>query len=535
VENRPDAVILIFASMSASIPVTIALALATLPSLQDAATVPLVAKPPIVAPTLPAPAPIASPAAKVRSDDERREARERELRERFLPTVATPEEYRQLAKELGLTPHDCEALDEQLAFAAIQRAELEKKVGRVIAALLPASYRYDPRSNVFDPRYTPELMALYAHGDSMAAAVATIEEPILKVFRNGSEMDRRAPLEEFLLARATLRTPAATRIPGAAIDLRELVHAIVPKIESQTPLATANRRYANELFAALEQRFRTLRAIQSERAALMVQLGPEWHLTKAAEEISEIERALDLLDVREAESEFLLRDLNARWVELLRKNFPQELGLRLPRLWIERTHPEIDEEERILRKLVDTFTSSPLVTPADSTAMMEVLLVTIERLAPLTRAAANSADKALALAMANDPTLVEQRLTHQATTLAVQAKRRAVVRESVRMIDRILASEAVDLRPQLEQTLQTLAALDRADAFTRDGLLNAAAAAGLADPESLEVRAPDAATPEDELQSETNGVDGSSPGDSTRTPSNADRGRSRGSRKRPIP
>ena len=267
----------------------------------------------------------------------------------------------------------------------------------------------------------------------------------------------------------------------------------------------------------------------------MVQLGPEWHLTKAAEEISEIERALDLLDVREAESEFSLRDLNARWVELLRKNFPQELGLRLPRLWIERTHPEIDEEERILRKLVDTFTSSPLVTPADSTAMMEVLLATIERLAPLTRAAANSADKALALAMASDPTLVEQRLTHQAATLAVQAKRRAVARESVRMIDRILASEAVDLRPQLEQTLQTLAALDRADAFTRDGLLNAAAAAGLADPESLEVRAPDAATPEDELQSETNGIDGSSPGDSTRTPSNADRGRSRGSRKRPIP
>ncbi|RLS61725.1 MAG: hypothetical protein DWH96_10690 [Planctomycetota bacterium] len=129
-KNRSDAVILIFASMSASIPVTIALAFATLPSLQDAATAPLVTKPPIVAPTLATPAPIASPAAKVRSDDERREARERELRERFLPTVATPEEYRQLAKELGLTPHDCEVLDEQLAFAAIQRAELETRVRR---------------------------------------------------------------------------------------------------------------------------------------------------------------------------------------------------------------------------------------------------------------------------------------------------------------------------------------------------------------------------------------------------------------------
>lgn len=520
--------------MSASIPVTFALALAAPFALQDAAppVAPVVTPPAVVVPSATS---TAKPIIKERNDDARRETRERELREQFLPTATAAEEYRALAIALGLSEHDCGILDEQIAFATLLRAELEKKLGRSIGALLPASYQYDARSNAFDPRYTPELVMLHKQRDALLTAITALEEPILKVLRSGSEPDRRAPLEDFLLARATMRTPTATRIPGASIDLRELIAAIVPKIEPATPLFAMTRRYSVELATALDTRLLALRVIQAERAALLVSLGPEWQLTKSVEETAALEKELDLLDVREAESEFTLRDLNARWVELLRKSFAQELGLRLPRLWIERTHPEIDEEERMLRKLVDVFTSSPLVSPKDASAMTDVLLSAIERLAPLTRAAANSADKALALAMASDPLLVEQRLHFQADTLAVQSKRRAVVREKVRTLDRILSSEALELRPRLEETMQALAALDRADVFTHDGLLNAAAAAGIADPDTLQSQAPDATTPSDATKPDASSGSDVDSSRNTDAPPLIDRGRSRGSRKRPIP
>ncbi len=519
--------------MIVATPVVVAIVLSALPALQDATR----STPPssAAAPEAKAVAPASTPIIKPRDDDAKRENRERELREQFLPAATPIEEYHRLAKALGLSEQDRAVLDEQIEFANTQRAEVEKKLGRSIATLLPAAFRYDARSNSFDPRYTPELVALHQQRDALLATLSGIEEPILKVLRNGSEPARRIPLEEFLLSRATARTPPATRIPGAAIDLRELISAIVPKLDPQSPLGVMTRKYAIELNTALDARCTALRAIQAERATLLVELGPEWKLTKSRDEASLIESELDLLDIKEAESEFSLRDLNARWVELLRKSFAQELGLRLPRLWIERTHPEIDEEERMLRKLVDVFTGSPLVTPQDASAMTEVLLSTIERLAPLTRAAANSSDRALALAMANDPALVEQRLRHQANTLAVQAKRRAVVRESVRTLDRILASEAISLRPQLEDAMQALTSLDRADAFTHDGLLNAAAAAGLADPEVLQVRAPEIPGNSDGAKDDAaigEGTESASPSDS---PPVVDRGRSRGSRKRPTP
>ncbi len=531
--NTSWAVILIHAAMTPLIPVAIAVVLGALAASQEVA-------PPVPVATAPAvtakPAPAAStPIIKDKDGDAKRENRERELREQFLPSATSSEEYRKLAAALGLSEHDLTILEEQIAFATLQRDDLEKKLGRTIASVLPAAFRYDPRSNTFDPRYTPELIALHQHRDAILQALQGIEEPILKVLRNGSEIDRRIPLEDFLLARATARTPAASRIPGAAIDLRELIAAIVPPSDAQSPLGVMTRRYALELNAALDTRFIALRAIQAERATLLVGLGPEWHLTKSREEAAQIESELDLLNIREAESEFTLRDLNARWVELLRKSFAAELGLRLPRLWIERTHPEIDEEERMLRKLVDVFTAAGVVTPKDAAAMTDVLLATIERLAPLTRAAANASDKALALAMANDPALVEQRLRHQANTLAVQSKRRAVVRESVRTLDRILPSAALELRPLLEDTMQALAALDRADAFTHDGLLNAAAAAGLADPETLPVPLPESPREGEGTTSDPNVEPEGEATPSNNAPPVTDRGRPRGSRKRPIP
>jgi hypothetical protein len=394
-----------------------------------------------------------------------RRDKETELRRRFVPDAYTVAELDALSERLGMSEASRGAFVEVRAHYARLSESARDRSARSALQLLPAAFRYNPHETEFEPIHTPELLELYKRRDAVGEAIGLAETYLTEQLVNLADPAKRGALRLVRTARAETLHACPARLPGARVNLLDLL----PK----TGLAEAELlllepivdRYADDYVRALEARHRDVSGIETRRAESLVALGPEWRAGRTLAEARGVERELASHDTAEVRSELPLRDLNAATLERIRKVLPPSQARRVLVAWQSIVHPELFEEDRMARIVMERFIGTPGVSSEGQSLAIDRFLQLEDQLWPLGQQVVELADSVVVAERLPPTDAAQVRIALEQQIHKIQIKRRKAVRDAVRELQGSVPAEASDFATTLQDTLATLDAQDRASSF----------------------------------------------------------------------
>lgn len=424
-------------------------------------------------PPLPAaePAPVA-PTPSVPSPDPEKARAEKELalRRRFLPEPLSATELAALSETLGMSEASRSAFVDVCARYAAMSELARGDAGRQLLRTLPASFRYNPHETEFEPVHTPVLLTMYSVHEEVGKRVRDAEELLARELRNLADSGRQIELRLALTGRAEQVYGHPARLPGARVNLLDLLPKAGLSREDLGRLTVALDRYAGEYVSLLKERDGDLRSVEVRRAQAHVGLGPEWRAGRTIAEGRKVERELAALDMAEVRSDIPLRDLNSATLDRIRKSLSPAQSRRVAVAWQSIVHPELFEEDRLSRIVMERFLGTDNVPAEARSAAIDRFLQLEDQLWPLGQQVVELADNVVVAERLPPTDAAEVRIALDAQVQKIQMRRRNVVRESVRELLRQAPAEGAELRHTLEDTLLTLEAQDRASQFIIDQL-----------------------------------------------------------------
>jgi hypothetical protein len=419
-------------------------------------------------------------------------------------------------------------------------ARLADDPGRRIAQLLPAAYLFDGARGGFEPRPTPELVEALALRERAMRTAADAEKALFRAIALATPMERRHLLAFERLAELDRHLARSGLLESTSISMRDLIARARLSEPSQAAIAPTLLSYADALAVLLMERARVLRDGDASRAAIETEAGPLWRYG-AAERVDATEDRLASVDDAEFASEITIRDTNLALIRRLRLTLPRADGRRVVEEWQRATHPELFDDERILSKLVESVVALPELAPETDTAVLDTLDGVYIRLEPLSEAASRVADRILPRLVERSTDAAIDELAARLELLDIQHRRRELVRDAIARIRALAGSAQPETLARFTDLAATVAALDRADHFERNGLVALAAEVAARDDDEMPANAAghdDAASPKAAPSAApTTAPQGAAPGGATGsatgtgTTGGSNRGRgSRGSR-----
>jgi hypothetical protein len=408
----------------------------------------------------------ADPSAIESVDPERvRKEKELELRRRFLPEALSAEELDELAKRLGFAGE----AKEMFLVASGRYIEASSKAreerGRELLRLLPAAFRFSSSEASFQPVHTPELISTLRLGEAIGDDVIAAEEAFARELGQLADAAHRSAWRRIRAARAETLFAAPVRLPGARVNLLELLPKAGLAEGELASLDLVLDRYADRYVDMLRSRHRALRSNDLERSEALVALGPEWRAGRTIPEALDVERELAEFDVLEVRSDSGLRDLNGETIERIRKTLPPPAARRVLAAWQAIVHPEIFEEERLFRGLMEEFLAIPSIEPEARNAAIDRLVALEDQLWPVGQQAIELADSMVVADRLPPTDAAQVRIALEGQMHKLLTKRRKLVRDAIGLLTPAIPIELTAAQERLKDTLATLAAQDRASAF----------------------------------------------------------------------
>ena len=340
---------------------------------------------------------------------------------------------------------------------------------RQLLRLLPAAYSWDAGSETFEPRSTPELIALLGLRDKAARNTSTAERRLLQAVDTLVPADARNRYNRALLAWRHESMPRAALLPSTRVTLVELLAEAKLGPESGAAIEQVVGDYAGALASACAERAQLLRDNDASRAVIETTAGALWRY--APEEIAAATAAeLDELDARDFASEIAIRTLHFDALARIRARLQPREGRRVVELWQRTVHPELFDDERLLARMVEDTLAHPNFSADHDTALLDALETSYQRLEPLSRAACEAADLVLPRLPSRTQESMAAEIDARIVTLETQEKRRAVVKEALQRVRAMLGDADAGLAARLEDAIFSADSLARADAFERRAL-----------------------------------------------------------------
>ncbi len=412
------------------------------------------------------PAAAAEPTDPKPSDPESvRKEKELELRRRFLPEPLTQEELDEFARRLGLDAAAKELFDTARGRYLEASAKARDERGRELLRLLPAAFRFSSSDAAFQPVHTPELINALRLGEAIGADVVSAEEALARDLGQLADAAHRPSWRRLRAARAETLYAAPVRLPGARVNLLELLPKAGLATGELESLDLLLDRYTDRYVEMLRTRHRALRSNDLERSEALVALGPEWRAGRTIPEALDVERELAEFDILEVRSDAGLRDLNAETIERIRKSLPPPAARRVLAAWQAIVHPEIFEEERLFRALMEEYLAIPSIEPEARNAAIDRLVALEDQLWPVGQQAIDLADSMVVAERLPPVDGTQVRIALEGQMHKLLTKRRKLVRDAIGLLAPSVPAELTAAQDRLKDTLATLAAQDRASAF----------------------------------------------------------------------
>lgn len=432
------------------------------------------------------PATQSAPDARVAAPRDRREAArlnaEKRLRETTVPAPMSPERFAAfLAAVDPALATNADLASAYAVYAEESRVAVDAIASKIVERL-PAAYTFDAAREEFVTRPNPELVQILALRDKATTRVLAAERALLRAVALATPAERKFRFAEERLAWLDDRTPREGLLPSTRLTLLEiLARAEVPR-ESLAAAEPLLINHADKLAALREKRIATLREGDARRAAIETEAGTLWRLG-AADAVRATEALLVKVDDDEFASEIAIREQHFDTLAKLRARLSAKEGRRVVEEWQRSVHPELFDDERMLARMIEASIALPTSTPDTDAAILDAVDTAFRRLEPLAREAATAADLVLPRLLDRSDASVLAEIGARQAVLAVQSKRRAAIRELVTRVRTIAATTDEKAIAQFNGMNETLAALERADAFDRASLdvLAAAVAARAAE------------------------------------------------------
>ncbi len=427
---------------------------------------PALPAPEVVKPTVPKPAakvPLADP-------ESTRAEKERELRDRYLPREMSADRLDRLSALFSL-----DAVARGRFTESRERYETESRAARSddarrLLQMLPAAFRYDATDTAFAPIYTPELVSTLRLADRIGDRVRDAEATFARDLDRLCDASKRPAWRVERIARLIELYGHPSRLPGARINLLEFLPKTGIAESDLASLEIILERYTEDLAKAIDERHVTLRGLELQRSESLVGLGPEWRAGRTLEEALSAERELAKLDTAEVRSDVPLRELNTRTVERIRKMLAPVAARRVLVAWQGLVHPELFEEERLFRAMLEEYVALPGIAEPEVTAGVETLVQTEEILWPVGQKAIEMADGIIVSNQLPPTDAAAARILLEGQLQKLLVKRRAAVREALRRIELGVNPEQASFLSRIQDTRATLDAQDRASKFIMEQL-----------------------------------------------------------------
>ncbi|MFM7261619.1 MAG: hypothetical protein ACKO3W_13550 [bacterium] len=346
---------------------------------------------------------------------------------------------------------------------------LAEDPGRRIGQLLPAAYDFDGARGTFEPRATPELVEALALRARAARFADDAEKTLFRAIMLATPLDRRHLLAFERLAELEARLPRGGLLESTSLAMRDLLARARLSEGSQVAIAPLLIAYADSSTTLFVERAKVLREGDATRATIETEAGPLWRFGDP-ERVTKTEERLAAVDDLEFASELAIRDAHLALLRRLRLALPRTEGRRLIEEWQRATHPELFDDERILAKLVESVVALPELAPDTDAAVLDTLDATYVRLEPLSDAASRAADRILPRLVERSTIAALDEVLARIELLDIQHKRRALVRDAISRIRALAGTAQPETLARFADLAATVAALDRADHFERDGL-----------------------------------------------------------------
>jgi len=449
----------------------------------------------------PAPAPSAQPSAtpssatqKAESASERRELAMRDAQESLQKSsVPKPIERARFAAFLAAIdpalPMNAGILEAYAAYSDSIEKQNESSV-RQIVRLLPAAYTYDAARESFEPRATPELVALLALRDKVQRSVTIAERKLFDSVEAAVPSERKPQYARALLALRSEQAPKSAILASTRVSLLDVLPRVKLSPEKALDIEATITPYATTLAKALADRSQIVRANESARAIAEVAAGTLWRF--APEEISgSVDRQLVALDERDFASELAVRDAHFEALGRLRIRLDARDGRRLVELWQQLLHPSLFEDERILARIVEETLAHPAFTPDHDSALIDAVETGYQRLEPLSRKLCENADLVLPRleSMTQEAMLAE--IEARLAIIETQHRRREIIKEILQRVRGMIGDADAAMAVRIEDAIGSIDSLERADSFEERSLT--ARAGALAEAPSAPAPKPSAA------------------------------------------
>jgi hypothetical protein len=375
-----------------------------------------------------------------------------------------------LPEALGLSDKDRALFDKVVANYRDAQTAARFDDPHKIDVLLPAAFRFDSVANDFIPVHTPELLAVLRMRDEVLRKLLAIEGDFDKSIDQLCPANGRTAWRTLRIERATELYGHPARLPAANVNMLTLLPKVGLEEAELVSLEPFFDRYARDYLEALRLRDWRLHEIEREVAETYVALGPEWRAGRNENEAIAVDRDLAKLEVSQTLADSALRTLNDKAIASLRPQLTPASWRKIVDAYHRVVHPELYEDERTFRMLTEEMVGLSSLDPATIGGVVDALAQLEDKLRPLGQQAADLADGIITADSLLASDAAGARIPLQSKLQSVLEKRRRAVRESTQLLRGMLGSQEPSFALKLEDSLQTLAALDRAGRFLREAL-----------------------------------------------------------------
>ncbi len=355
---------------------------------------------------------------------------------------------------------------------SLYRETIEKQnetATRQILRLLPAAFNFDSTNEVFEPRATPELIALLALRDKSTRQSMAAERTLLEAIEGATPDDLKSRYARSLLAWRFDQLPSNALLPSTRVTLFELLGQVALDSATLATLDPIFAEYSRTLAQSFAQRARLIQNTDSARAIVETTAGMLWRFAPA-ETAASVESELAALEDRDFANELEIRAVQFDLVDRVRSRLQPRDGRKLVELWQRTLHPELFEDERLLGKMVEESLALPSFSPDHDTALLDALETSYQRLEPLSRRACEAADLVLPRLVTRTRASMVSEIDARIAVLEAQHKRRAIVKDMLQRIRTMVGDADLAATARIDDAIATTDSLERADAFEHRSL-----------------------------------------------------------------
>ena len=227
--------------------------------------------------------------------------------------------------------------------------------------LKAAAYDWNERSLRFDPRPVSDLVLLAETTMMLREVIRQIDHDLLENLAMLAPRERIDSARDIIHRRALERDLRPTIIPGAQVDLTELIEDLETEESTEEALDALGDAYRTAFRAAIGAHARLVDRDLRLHSIELVELGPlpRNDVEGVVIDVVDADRSGRRAEI--LESEIALQDLNREYVGRARAMLPPRASLKLLRAWQESLGGDyLDEQARLVELIDEIITDTDL-------------------------------------------------------------------------------------------------------------------------------------------------------------------------------